>query len=64
MSFGSLGETRSLANGLFEAKVRHGPGFRLYFVYKNANTIVLLCGGDKSTQKRDIKKAMKMAEDI
>jgi putative addiction module killer protein len=64
MSMGTLGETESLGNGLFEAKIRFGPGFRLYFVNKGARIIVLLCGGDKSTQERDIKKARKMAEEI
>jgi putative addiction module killer protein len=64
MSLGTLGETRPLGNGLFEAKIRFGPGFRLYFVNKGARIIVLLCGGDKSTQERDITKARKMAEEI
>jgi putative addiction module killer protein len=64
MSLGTLGETRSLGNGLFEVKIRFGPGFRLYFVNRGARIIVLLCGGDKSTQERDITKARKMAEEI
>jgi putative addiction module killer protein len=64
MAMGTLGETRSLGNGLFEAKIRFGSGFRLYFANKGAKIIVLLCGGDKSTQDRDIKKARKMAEEI
>jgi putative addiction module killer protein len=64
MSLGTLGETRSLDNGLFEAKIRFGPGFRLYFVNKGTKIIVLLCGGDKSTQKRDIQKARELAEEL
>jgi putative addiction module killer protein len=64
MSLGSLGETRSLTGGLFEAKISYGPGFRLYFVNKGGRIIVLLCGGDKSTQKRDIEKAREMAKEI
>jgi putative addiction module killer protein len=64
MSLGSLGETRSLDGGLFEAKIRFGPGFRLYFVNKGARIIVLLCGGDKSTQNRDIEQAREMAKEI
>jgi putative addiction module killer protein len=64
MSLGSLGETRSLDGGLFEAKIRFGPGFRLYFVNKGARIIVLLCGGEKSTQNRDIKTAREMAGEI
>jgi putative addiction module killer protein len=64
MSLGTLGETRPLDKGLFEAKIRFGPGFRLYFVNKGTKIIVLLCGGDKSTQRRDIKKARKLAEEL
>ena len=64
MSSGSLGETRSLGGGLFEAKIRHGPGYRLYFVNKRNRIIVLLCGGDKSTQSGDIKKAKEMAKEL
>jgi putative addiction module killer protein len=64
MSLGLLGETRSLADGLFEAKVRYGPGFRLYFVNKGAKIIILLCGGDKSTQRQDIKRAKELAKEI
>jgi putative addiction module killer protein len=64
MSLGTLGETRPLENGLFEAKIRFGPGFRLYFVNKGTRIIVLLCGGDKSTQKRDIKRAGELAGEL
>ncbi|MDR1211083.1 MAG: type II toxin-antitoxin system RelE/ParE family toxin [Spirochaetaceae bacterium] len=64
MSLGSLGETRSLEGGLFEAKIRFGSGFRLYFINKGTRIIILLCGGDKSTQKQDIKNARKMAKEL
>ncbi|MDR2716738.1 MAG: type II toxin-antitoxin system RelE/ParE family toxin [Treponema sp.] len=64
MSSGSLGKTRSLGGGLFEVKIRRGPGYRLYFVNKGNRIIVLLCGGDKSTQSRDIKQARKLAKEI
>ena len=64
MSFGSLGKVRSLDNGLFEAKIDYGPGFRMYFVNKGQRIIVLLCGGDQSTQTRDIKNARDMAKEI
>jgi putative addiction module killer protein len=64
MASGTLGETKPLDNGLFEAKIRYGPGYRLYFINKGKRIIVLLCGGDKSTQKRDIKKAKEMAKEL
>ena len=64
MASGSLGETRSLGNSLFEAKIRYGPGYRLYFVNRGKRIIVLLCGGDKSTQKQDIKNAEELAKEL
>jgi len=64
MSLGTLGKVRPLGNSLFEAKIKYGPGFRLYFVNKGKRIIVLLCGGDKSTQTRDIKQARKLAKEI
>jgi putative addiction module killer protein len=64
MASGSLGETRSLGGGLFEAKIRRGPGYRLYFVNKGKRIIVLLCGGYKSTQDRDIKRAKELAKEL
>ena len=63
MSLGSLGKIRSLDNGLYEAKIDYGSGFRLYFINKGRRIIVLLCGGDKSTQTRDIKRARELAEE-
>jgi len=64
MSTGTLGKVRSLDDGLFEAKIKYGPGFRLYFVNRGKRIIVLLCGGDKSTQARDIKLARKLAREL
>jgi len=64
MSLGTLGKIRSLDGGLFEAKIYYGPGYRLYFVNKGKKIIILLCGGDKSTQSRDIKQARKLAKEI
>ena len=64
MSLGTLGKIRPLDGGLFEAKIYYGPGYRLYFVNKGKKIIVLLCGGDKSTQSKDIKQARKLAKEI
>jgi len=64
MSLGTLGKTRHLGGSLFEAKIYYGPGYRLYFVNKEKKIIVLLCGGDKSTQSKDIKKARKLEKEI
>ena len=61
---GNFSNTKSLNNGLYEAKIKKGAGFRLYFVNTGTKIIVLLCGGDKSTQRTDIKTARIMAKEI
>ena len=64
MAYGKLGKIKSLKGGLYEAKIEYGAGFRLYFVNRDKKIIVLLCGGDKSTQRADITNARKMAKEI
>ena len=64
MSLGTLGKVRSLNSGLFEVKIDYGPGYRLYFVNTGKKIIVLLCGGDKSTQDKDIRRARELAKEV
>lgn len=59
LSLGKFGEWGSLGNGVYELKERTGPGYRIYFGREGESIIVLLCGGDKSTQNRDIARAGK-----
>jgi len=59
-----LGKTRSLGESVHEKKINYGPGYRLYFINHNQNLIILLCGGNKSTQQNDIKQAKIMAQEI
>jgi putative addiction module killer protein len=47
-----------------ELRIAHGPGYRVYLVQRAAVLIILLCGGDKSTQSRDIARAKRMAEEL
>lgn len=54
---GSFGLCRKLDGGIQELKVDFGPGFRVYFAEDGESLVVLLCGGDKSTQSKDIEKA-------
>ena len=61
---GNFANTKSLDNGLYETKIKKGAGFRLYFINRSKKIIILLCGGDKSTQRADIKNARKMAKEI
>ena len=64
MSRGILGDTRPVGEGVFEARIHHGAGYRLYFINKGNKIILLLCGGDKSTQEADIKKAHNLAKEV
>ena len=64
MSLGALGDVQSLSDGLFEARIHYGPGYRVYFVNQASRIIILLCGGNKSTQKRDISRARELAKEL
>lgn len=54
---GNLGDHKSLGDGVFEFRLQFGPGYRIYFGEVNNTIILLLCGGDKSSQDRDIERA-------
>jgi len=60
---GLLGDAKFF-DGIGELRVDHGPGYRVYFVRRGKVVIVLLCGGDKSTQRKDIERALEMAKEI
>jgi putative addiction module killer protein len=55
------GDTKPVGEGVFELRIDYGPGYRIYFVRRGQTLIVLLAGGDKRTQARDIDTALKLA---
>lgn len=55
---GNPGQHRILAGGLRELKIDHGPGYRVYYVARGGALVLLLCGGDKRTQRKDIELAL------
>ena len=62
-SLGNMGDTRSVGDGIFEMRIHYGPGYRLYFIREGQAVIVLLCGGDKESQRRDIARARRIARE-
>lgn len=63
LSLGNPGDVRSVGAGVSELRIDYGPGYRVYFVHRGPETIVLLCGGDKSAQDRDIGRAKELAKE-
>jgi len=61
ISLGNLGDVKSVGKGVFELRIDYGPGYRVYFVERDRIRIILLAGGKKSTQNKDIKKAQELA---
>jgi putative addiction module killer protein len=61
MALGNPGDVEPIGDGVSELRVHHGPGYRVYFTRHSLTLIVLLCGGDKSTQAKDIKAAKALA---
>jgi putative addiction module killer protein len=64
MEKGNPGDTRSVGQGILEMRVDYGPGYRIYYLHRGAQIVILLCGGDKRTQQQDIKRAQKLAETL
>jgi len=58
VSLGNLGDYRSVGEGVCELRIDYGPGYRVYFGQIGSTIVLLLCGGDKSTQEQDIRRAI------
>jgi putative addiction module killer protein len=63
LAFGNPGDVRPVGEGVSELRIHYGPGYRVYYLQRGTLLIVLLCGGDKSTQDRDIETARRLAKE-
>ncbi|MDM7957094.1 type II toxin-antitoxin system RelE/ParE family toxin [Blastomonas sp.] len=61
---GNLGDVASVGDGVSEMRIHHGAGYRVYFVARGNSLILLLCGGSKGSQRRDIADAKSMAREL
>lgn len=64
LSLGNAGDAKPVGEGVSDLRIDHGPGYRVYFVQRASVLIVLLAGGDKSTQAQDIRKAKTLARNL
>jgi putative addiction module killer protein len=64
LSLGNPGDVRPVGEGVSELRIAYGPGYRVYFVQRGQSLVVLLAGGDKRTQDRDIATALELAREL
>ena len=62
VQYGNLGDVKSMGGRVRELRIDYGPGYRVYFMQQGETIILLLCGGDKGSQRRDVDRATAMAE--
>lgn len=61
VSLGNMGDVKPIGGGLSELRIDHGPGYRVYLMQRGRAFVLLLCGGDKGSQERDIRRAKALA---
>jgi putative addiction module killer protein len=64
LALGNPGDVRPVGGGISEMRIDYGPGYRVYFTYRGKSVILLLAGGDKRTQARDIAAAHELMRDL
>jgi putative addiction module killer protein len=60
LAYGNAGDVRPVGQGISELRIDYGPGFRIYFQKRGSTLLILLCGGNKSTQAKDIRTAKRL----
>ena len=64
LSLGNPGDVRPVGKGVSEIRIDYGPGYRVYYVKRGRDLVVLLAGGDKDSQGRDIRRALELARGL
>ena len=64
LSLGNPGDVKPVGEGVSELRIDYGPGYRVYFVQRGSTLVILLAGGDKRTQNRDIQIALELAQSV
>lgn len=64
LAFGNPGDSKALGDGVFEMRIHLGPGYRIYFCWRGKKAVLLLEGGDKSDQRRDIEMAKALKKEL
>ena len=64
LALGNPGDVRPVGKGVSELRIDYGPGYRVYFVQQGDKVLLLLCGGDKQSQAKDIESAKRMAQEL
>jgi putative addiction module killer protein len=64
LALGNPGDVKPVGEGVSELRIHYGPGYRVYYLRRGSILVILLCGGDKSGQSRDIALALKLAKEV
>jgi putative addiction module killer protein len=64
LASGNAGDVKPVGEGISEMRIDYGPGYRVYFMQRGSELIILLAGGDKKSQSRDIKAALRLAQNL
>jgi putative addiction module killer protein len=62
MEMGNPGDVKGIGHGILEMRIDYGPGYRIYYIYRGSQIVLLLCGGDNRPQQQDINRARTLAE--